>query len=178
MDWFVPGHNHTRGGVEGTYSELFRDQCDLLYKVMHLPEGMSFKPSQIKIVTNGFCGSTCCFFSRHLQESYNIATFAMGGISYIPMSIGTSPGNQVLDIGTTISYATKLGMKNHPLSPPGFPNTASMSYTLREVYPWTPTARDIPLDYYFQPSTHHLPYTKESASNPPRVWEQILPFFD
>jgi hypothetical protein len=178
MDWFVPGHNHTRGGVEGTYSELFRDQCDVLYKVMHLPEGMSFKPSQIKVVSNGYCFSTCAFFSRHMQESYNIATFATGGVSYIPMGIATSPGNQVLDLDSTIAYAEKLGMKDHPLSPPGFPTTAQMTYTLREVYPWTPTARDIPLDYYFQPATVHLQYTKESSVDRHKVWEQVLEFFD
>jgi hypothetical protein len=176
MDWFAPGVNHTRGGVEGTYSSLIRDGCDLYFDKFNPPR--EFKPSQIKIITNGYCASTCALFTRHLQEYQKVMTHAIGGISYVPMAIANCPGGQVNDMDTTITMATKLGMKDHPLSPPGFPNTARMTYTLREVYPWQKTARDIPLEFFFQPATYHLSYTKESAVNPQKAWEQVLELFD
>lgn len=177
MSWFVPGVNHTRGGVEGTYSELFRDSCDIYFKVLPPPEGLDFTPDEVKVLTNGYCFSTCALLSRHMQEYTKVETVVVGGVQGKPMGIATTPGGQVNDLATTLQMAEKLGMADHPLSPPGFPNSARMTYTLREVYPWQKTYRDIPLEFFFQPATHHIPYTRQSAIEPTAVWKDVIQFF-
>eukprot|EP01105_Mastigella_eilhardi_P025820 TRINITY_DN7165_c0_g1_i1.p1 TRINITY_DN7165_c0_g1~~TRINITY_DN7165_c0_g1_i1.p1 ORF type:complete len:647 (-),score=174.65 TRINITY_DN7165_c0_g1_i1:698-2356(-) len=175
--WLVPGIQHVRGGVLGNYSNLFRDGCDIYFDVMPNPVNVHYRPSQVRVLSNGFCGSTCAVFSRHLQEFDGVKTVAVGGVQQMTMGISTTPGGQVIDVAEAVSMIEELGQASNPLSPQDFITTATMRFTLREIYPWNRDDTEVPIEYFYEPATYHIPYTKDSAINSQLVWKDVVKTF-
>jgi Peptidase family S41 len=177
-EWWLPGETYERGGVINNYSVKFVDNfTSSLDALKPPPRSERFKPAAIHVLTNGFCGSTCAVFARHLQEYDSVATVVVGGLRTHPMGATTTPGGEVTDLGSVQQQIAALGLSSSPLAPQPFPNTASMRFTVREIYPWAPGAPNLPLEFYFEKATHRLFYTPASAQSPMLVWQQVLPLF-
>ncbi|KAJ3282434.1 hypothetical protein HDU76_008707, partial [Blyttiomyces sp. JEL0837] len=74
------GSNYNRGGVVGSYSEKFQSNCQIdsvLKMVTPLQKGWA--PSNIFILSNGKCGSTCAEFTRLARDQFGIRTLTYGG---------------------------------------------------------------------------------------------------
>jgi len=178
IDWFVPGHKYIRGGISSNYSELFRDDCEIYFKILSQPEGLHYSPSQLRVLSNGYCASTCSVFSRHMQEFDGVKTIVVGGVPDLSMGISFIPGGQVVEVNEVVSAIEELGETGNPLAPKDFPTTAHMRFTLREIYPFKPFNTEIPLEYIYEPADYHIQYTAESAVNPRLIWKDALRTFD
>jgi hypothetical protein len=64
--WFIPGNYASRGGVSAYYTSFVSQGCDDAF-TMWIPgqaTGLSLRPENVILVSDGLCGSTCAVFSR------------------------------------------------------------------------------------------------------------------
>ncbi|KAJ3082901.1 hypothetical protein HK102_001391, partial [Quaeritorhiza haematococci] len=118
-------------------------ECDFLYNLLPNNTEPIFAPSDIAIVSNGYCGSTCALFTTLLHELYGVRQFATGGFPNQPMSFSSFPGGQVYSLITIQSQASRFNVSN--LAPGPWPILATVRFTLREAYAKGRT--DVPLEF-------------------------------
>ena len=175
--WWFPGALYVRGNIPNNYTQKFRDDDKFaLEELPPPPVDERFTPRAIRVLSNGFCGSTCAVFSRHLQEVNKVPNIVVGGLLRRPMGISTTPGGEVTDLVTILQQIDQLDQADNSLAPSNFPDTASMRFTIREIYPFKgPT--DVPLEFFFQPATAHIPYTQQTATDPTLIWIEVADNF-
>ncbi|KAJ1568158.1 hypothetical protein HK405_003448 [Cladochytrium tenue] len=73
--------NYTRGGATSTYSGKFQLNCSAFtdYNTTLPALDRGWAPSNITVVTDGTCGSTCAQFLRALRDQYGVRTVVTGG---------------------------------------------------------------------------------------------------
>lgn len=176
--WWFPGIVYDRGNIKGSYSLKFQDNfTQSLDELPPPPLNERFSPQHIRVLSNVWCGSTCAVTSRQLQEYDNVKTVAVGGLPTVPIGISTTPGGEVTDLDSVLQMIQQLGQASNPLAPAAFPTSASMRFTIREIYPFNAGAPNLPLEFYFQASTLRIPYSLQTAMNPTLVWLDILNTF-
>jgi hypothetical protein len=130
------------------------------------------------ILTHGFCGSTCAVFAKHLNEAAIVRSLTIGGLPNRPQSIASFPGGQVFTLDELMDTLEYLDLTHEPRAPARFPVSARFSFTVREIYSWTPGLSNIPLDFVFEPSTYHAPYSKASSQSDAALYLQAVKYFD
>ena len=142
------------------------------------------KGSNITVLTNGFCGSSCAIVSANLQvyggaQSIFASTtplYSMNSSFYPP--IYSFAGGQVLDSSIVFYWINLLNVTSNPYAPPEFPTSASLSFTYRKLYrpsASTNSAAGIAaasLEYEQIPAKYWIPYTPGNVMRPSRLWYQ------
>ena len=143
-DLLSPGVAYTRGGVAGTYSNVFTDGTCTDFKnavvdpkqIPQLKKGWA--PANIAIVSNGLCGSTCAAFVRYviflyswslnswnpplfniysvLRDQFQVKTFTYGGSSGKSYTPTSFEGGVVAHYSELLSN-TKMTDKPQPGGP-------------------------------------------------------------
>ncbi|KAF8497585.1 hypothetical protein F5888DRAFT_1794404 [Russula emetica] len=137
-------------------SQRFHDVCPFSVSIPNLPP---FDPSNIAIVTNGNCASTCALFCTLMKERHNTTIAVFGGRPGQSIEFKGMAGNQVLewtDLDTAIKTA---GLKNDPLAPPDLLVSGNMRHNWRTAY-----------TYYSEPPTLRFPYTADTYNDPQNLW--------
>lgn len=94
--WLYPGVEKQRGHFSRNFSQLIHASS----RSCPHGNGNSFparqlNPSEILIVSHGFCGSTCALFANHLHQYENVKTLSVGGLGQQQMAYSSFPGLQV-----------------------------------------------------------------------------------
>jgi hypothetical protein len=106
---------------------------------------IEWRPENIVILTNGYCGSTCALFSRNLHEHHGVRTFTVGGLVDQSMAYSVFPGGQVYSYTSLLGQVSKLGVDPDEHVPTYLPLNAQVSFTIREAY--SSLRKYVPLEF-------------------------------
>ncbi|KAI9463958.1 hypothetical protein BJY52DRAFT_1184373 [Lactarius psammicola] len=165
-------------GIADTTSRRFHDACPT---PVYIPIQPPFDLSQVAIVTNGNCASTCAMFSTLMSERHNTTIAVFGGRPGQSIEFKGMAGNQVLEWTDLDSEIKTAGLKNDPLAPPDLLVSANMRHNWRTAYSYFD--EDTPIAYYSQPPTLRFPYTVDTYNNPQNLWifaseAEVMPRYD
>ncbi|KAH8986955.1 hypothetical protein EDB86DRAFT_2211251 [Lactarius hatsudake] len=153
------------GGNSDTTSQRFHDSCPISVSI---PTQAPFDLSQVAIVTNGNCASTCAMFSTLMRERHNTTIAVFGGRPGQSIEFKGMAGNQVLEWADLDSEIKTAGLKNDPLAPPDLLVSADMRHNWRTAYSYFDEAT--PIAYYSEPPTLRFPYTADTYNDPQNLW--------
>ncbi|KAF9165407.1 hypothetical protein BGX20_000615 [Mortierella sp. AD010] len=123
----------------------------------------------IRILSDGRCGSSCALTTNYLHDLYGVSTYSIGGIQGEELSFFSFAGGAVSDL-TTVIEVYNLGNVTSPLNP--LPYYGDLRFPLVEVY-----ARnsDVPLEYDYSkyPADTHLNFDSENARSRDVMWAQV-----
>ncbi|KAH9053608.1 hypothetical protein EDB87DRAFT_1569255 [Lactarius vividus] len=153
------------GGIRSTTSQRFLDTCPTSVLI---PTQAPFDLSQVAIVTNGNCASTCATFSTLMRERHNTTIAVFGGRPGRGIEFKGMAGYQVLEWTELDSEIKTAGLKNDPLAPPDLLVSANMRHNWRTAYSYFDEAT--PIAYYSEPPTLRFPYTADTYNNPQNLW--------
>lgn len=181
----LPGVPHVRGGFLRQYSRLvhINDCGDYGYTI---ETKQQYTASKIIILTNGFCGSMCAYFSNHIVNYEGVKVAVTGGtIDRKPMQYSAFPGGQVLDdpyifsILEDLKFNTTCCTTPDDIVPRRLLTTAAYRYNIREVYPNQPPQYSTsPIEFVFQEADYHLYYNNmNEAIYPYLMWYRTLEYF-
>jgi len=181
----LPGVPHVRAGRLRNYTKLvhINDCGNFGYRIK---PAQDFAPSDMIIITHGFCGSTCALFANHLALYDNVKTIVVGGLAERDQMQYTSfPGLQVLDDPAIYRQLDQLGQdivvgpaQPGEVQPRCLPTSAAFRYCIREIYPPTRAYSTKPMEYTFQAADVHLMANQLTAYAPQYVWYEALSHFD
>ncbi|KAJ3209975.1 hypothetical protein HDU67_005775 [Dinochytrium kinnereticum] len=114
------------------------------YEVMRKRDVGPWKASDMAIVSNGHCGSSCAIIQRYLQNVEGVKSFAVGGLLNSKLSASQTIGGLVTNLdaydpagdysGTFALDLNDLGVQSDSAAPQPFVVPAYLSWTLFEIY--------------------------------------------
>lgn len=155
----------TIDGTRDSTSRRFHDACPSSVSILNQAP---FDLSQVAIVTNGNCASTCAMFSTLMRERHNTTVAVFGGRPGRSMEFKGMAGNQVLEWTDLDSEIKTAGLKNDPLAPPDLLVSGNMRHNWRTAYSYFD--EDTPIAYFSEPPTLRFPYTADTYNNPQNLW--------
>jgi hypothetical protein len=185
-DWMGSGAvSRTRGGVTADYSSLVHDWCEYEYEFW-APPGAGFggiDPSNVILLSDGLCGSTCSVFSSSIQLTGLAKTVTIGGYHESDQMFWSFPGGQVVTIEFLVDSAQELGVTSANV-PPILPDGATFRFAIREIYPWDTkyslgsgdNADFVPLEFVYHPADYRI-YYNSIYSDSEAVIEQVVLLF-
>ncbi|KAF9110792.1 hypothetical protein BGX27_005881 [Mortierella sp. AM989] len=173
---FTKGVNYKRGGVTQTYTQKNYFEYSWPFLPLAKNQLLPWKPKDMAIVTNGFCGSACTMIATRFNINHKVKTYAVGGIHKRPLSYFSFPGGFVMDNESIVSDIKKIGYKGKN-APSNFVTKSSASVAVGEIYGTENST--IPLEYdtkYFAANVH-LDLDSASARHPDNIWVKIAADF-
>jgi len=147
---------------------------------MAKPHYYNYTPGAIMILSSGYCGSTCSVIARHLQEHQpsRVRTLVVGGILNVAQSIASFPGGQSYDLASLLQDIAYLNISHAPYVVDPLPTSASLGFTLREIYSWAEGKTDIPLEFVVETADFHMPLSHNSYNNDSWLFWEANVYFD
>lgn len=165
-NYFEPVVNRTINGVLYSESQRFYDICTPWN--VTIPEDPPFELSQVAIVSNGDCASTCAQFSTLMYERHNTTIAVFGGKPGEVMQFKGMAGEQVLEWTDIDSEIKTAGLKDDPLAPPDLLVNGDFRHNWRTAYSWTD--EQTPIAYLSNLPQYRFPYTSDTYMNPQNLW--------
>jgi len=145
--WYTKAAKHFRGGVLGNYSQPFVWNFSETFAYRGDQKPYKFpKPSELFILSDGTCGSTCATFSLVMNERKLATTIGVGGISQYTMAVSSFAGGSVSNMDNLAQMGAAAGMQV-----PQFSTTAIWQFTFMEVY--SKLYVNAPAQFVMQPPT-------------------------
>ncbi|KAF5323124.1 hypothetical protein D9611_009260 [Ephemerocybe angulata] len=166
-NYMDPTINITVNGKDDKTSQRLHDVCDLSY-IIDIPTEPTFNLSNVAIVSNGLCSSTCALFSTSMSEKHKTKIAVFGGKPGEEMEYRAMAGNQVMDWPDLDTEIKTTGLKSDPLAPPDLIVKANMRHNWRTAYGSSESSE--PLAYVSARAAYRFPYTRETYNNPQNVW--------
>ncbi|KAL9558982.1 hypothetical protein MBANPS3_000637 [Mucor bainieri] len=134
--WFTKTKEYTRGKNTVKFSQPVTLSCDgwqdtISTKKFH---NTKWKSSDVLILSDGRCGSTCAIVASRLRLSHQVPAMGLGGIRGNRMQFASFPGGESDRLSSFLMDLEILDMANDPDAPAPFPERADMGWTFREVY--------------------------------------------
>ncbi|KAG0085928.1 hypothetical protein BGZ92_008592, partial [Podila epicladia] len=180
VSWMIPGI--PLPGREGAFSKKVTDRyCPIVDEIRGDAEDAMFKPEDIVILTNGFCGSTCAVLALQLHERYAVRTMAIGGHHGQSMVFASFPGGAVQANNTQWVHRVQAVYSTLPAHmrtkelessvPKQLPANGALAFTFREVMS---ASRPERVSEYMQiPSEFRMDYTSARFRMPSLLWEDV-----
>jgi hypothetical protein len=150
--WYTKAARHFRGGVLGSYSQPFVWNFSETFAYRSEQKPYKFpKPSELFILSDGTCGSTCATFSLVMNERKLATTVGVGGISQYTMAVSSFAGGSVSNMDNIAEMGGAAGM-----IVPQFLTTASWQFTFMEVY--SRVYVNVPAQFVLEPPTIRIPW--------------------
>ncbi|KAJ8083189.1 hypothetical protein PM082_009058 [Marasmius tenuissimus] len=166
-DYLDPTQPFTINGVSDPTSQRFHDTCELSFS-QTVPDEPPFDPSNIAIVGNGNCASTCAMFSTLMNERLETKIAVFGGRPGQSIEFKGMAGNQVLEWADLDTEIKTAGLKNDPLAPPDLLVSANMRHNWRTAWSWLDENK--PIAYLSEPPKFRFAYTHDTYNNPQNLW--------
>jgi len=128
--WYNTNETYMRGGVTAAYTSKSAISALLYLDVMKNPSQAYFDPSNITVLTNSLCMSTCTFFVKVIATTSS-RIVEIGGIKGLPLDSSFSIGAPVF-ISETVPYCAMQNETGYFLS---FPASAVLFRMLRLMTP-------------------------------------------
>ncbi|KAF9913095.1 hypothetical protein EC991_003554 [Linnemannia zychae] len=174
---FTKGINMKRGGSTQTYTQKSYFEYAWPFLPLAKKDLLPWKPADMSIITNGFCGSACTMIATRFSIAHKVKTYAIGGIHKTPLSYFSFPGGFVMDNYSIVRDLRLLGYKGDKTAPTSLPVKASANVAVAEIYATENST--VPLEYdtkYFAANVH-LDQDTVSARHPDQVWVKIAADF-
>ncbi|KAF9910792.1 hypothetical protein EC991_005509 [Linnemannia zychae] len=172
---FTKDVRQNRGGASVTFSQ--RSYFPFNWPFLPLKKGqeLKFKPENMAIITNGFCGSACSMIATRFAITQNVKTYAIGGIAKRPLSYFSFPGGFVTEISSVVSDLSMIKYKapNKASAPTYLPIMGSANLPMGELYAFANSTVPLEYDSQFYAASVHLDQDPVSARHPDNVWVKI-----
>ncbi|KAG0218081.1 hypothetical protein BGX33_008615 [Mortierella sp. NVP41] len=171
---FTKDVSQKRGNATVTFSQ--RTYFPYKWSFLPLKKGqeLKFKPENMAIVTNGFCGSACSMIATRLAITQKIRTYAVGGIANRPLSYFSFPGGFVTEVSSIVSDLQMIKYKPPTKDAPRLlPVMATANMPMGEIYAYPNSTVPLEYDSQFFAATVHLDQDPVSARHPDNIWVKI-----
>ncbi|KAG0341390.1 hypothetical protein BG005_002993 [Podila minutissima] len=142
---------------------------------------LTWKPKDMAIVTNGYCGSACTMIATRFNIVHGVKTYAVGGIQHRDLSYFTFPGGFVLNNAAIVSDLDALKFKprgkDAARRPVNLPIAADTRLTVGEIYAFANSTVPLEYDAQYFAATVHLDQDLVSARHPDQTWLKIAKDF-
>jgi hypothetical protein len=135
--WFTKTKSYTRGKTDNVkFSQPVTLSCAGWVDTISTKKfkNTKWKPSDVLILSDGRCGSTCAIVASRLRLSHQVPAMGLGGIRGNRMQFASFPGGESDRLSSFLMDLEILGLQNDPDAPSPFPERADMGWTFREVY--------------------------------------------
>ncbi|KAL0065781.1 hypothetical protein AAF712_007269 [Marasmius tenuissimus] len=167
-NYIDPTQPFTINGVSDPTSQRFHDTCETISFTQTVPDEPPFDPSNIAIVGNGNCASTCATFITLMNERLGTKIAVFGGRPGQNIEFKGMAGNQVLDWVDLDGDIKTAGLKNDPLAPPDLLVSANIRHNWRTAWSWLDENK--PIAYLSEPPKFRFAYTHDTYNNPQNLW--------
>ncbi|KAG0197942.1 hypothetical protein BGX28_008574 [Mortierella sp. GBA30] len=169
-DMFLRPLTRTRNGRQAQYSQPTTDIAQSLPKIDLLNSfAWSDKPNNIRILTDGRCGSSCALSTHYFHALRKVPVVAVGGLKDQPLSMFSFAGGSVTSLKNIMIAYHAANMKS-PVNPLLY--TGTFGLPIVEVFAHN---RNVPLEY--DVSQHsadlHLDYDTKNARSRDTMWNQV-----
>eukprot|EP01119_Soliformovum_irregulare_P013817 TRINITY_DN3712_c0_g1_i2.p1 TRINITY_DN3712_c0_g1~~TRINITY_DN3712_c0_g1_i2.p1 ORF type:complete len:288 (-),score=84.72 TRINITY_DN3712_c0_g1_i2:58-921(-) len=179
ISWMIPGVTRQRGRFQRNFSQLIHLNCGGATE--HPMRQLN--PSQILILTHGFCGSTCAMFANHLHQFENVKTLVVGGTPNVPQGYSSFPGSEVLNSPEIFDQLDTLYQETWDmtcvdcLAPRRLITSAYFRICIREIFGPDASQSQTPLEYTFLPADYKMDNTLVTAQSIEEVWPIAATYF-
>lgn len=169
-DLFMNATSSIRNGRSANYTETTTLGPTVLPTIQELASlPWTNNASNIRLLTDGRCGSSCAMSTFYLTKFNKVISYAVGGTSGAPLSSFSFPGGAVTSLNNVYdSYVT--ANVSSPLKPLSY--SGDVRYTALEAFA---PGSSVPLEYdtqYFT-SDYRLDYSPQNAKRREVMWEQV-----
>ncbi|KAF9928564.1 hypothetical protein FBU30_002302 [Linnemannia zychae] len=171
---FTKDVKQKRGSATVTFTQ--RNYFPFNWPFLPLKKGqeLKFKPQNMAIITNGFCGSACSMIATRFAITQNVRTYAIGGIAKKPLSYFSFPGGFVTEISAIVSDLSLIKYKAPgKTAPTQLPVMAVANMPMGELYAYANSTVPLEYDSQFYAADVHLDQDPVSARHPDNVWVKI-----
>ncbi|KAI9513403.1 hypothetical protein F5148DRAFT_3736 [Russula earlei] len=168
FDYYDPTLPYVINGQQDPTSQRFTDFCPDVQVPGPIPPDPPFDLSNVVIVGNGNCASTCAIFTTLMFERHQTKIVTFGGHPDQSIEYKGMAGTQVLEWVALDTEIKTTGLKDDPLAPPDLLVNAGMRYNSRSAYSFFD--ENLPIAYVSEPPQFRFPYTAETYNNPEKVW--------
>jgi hypothetical protein len=161
---------YTRGGRTSQYSQLTTATTALApIDPVLATFAWTNNASNIRILTDGRCGSSCAIVSHFLTYVHKVQAYAIGGNNGNDLSMYSFAGGTVSDNKKIHNYYTELGLTS-PIQP--LPYASLVGLPVLEIYAH---GRDAPLEYDAElyPAAYRMAYTTKNSQDRQVMWGEV-----
>ncbi|KAI8394135.1 uncharacterized protein BYT42DRAFT_553508 [Radiomyces spectabilis] len=175
-DWYTHTVSYTRGKEQVKFSQPISLSCatwnDELSNVKY--NNTKWKASDILILSDGRCGSTCAIVASRLRLSHKVPAMGLGGIRGNRMQFASFPGGESERLSGFLMDLQALDLQNDPDAPAPFPIRADMGWTFREVYKpgQVGNEKDL-LEYSVNNADCRMHFDDENADDVEKLWADV-----
>ncbi|KAI9345176.1 hypothetical protein DFJ73DRAFT_797047 [Zopfochytrium polystomum] len=179
-DIYVPGVDAVRGGVRGKYSNKFLLDCSgvlapyVLNATLFPQLQKGWDASNLVIVSNGLCLSSCAIFKRMLHSQYSVKAFTYGGHTgqvFAPSTVEGGQSTSAASVLTDVENGFAATNYTSPLPRDAFPSAFVLPSVLGIAH-WEAYSRfettGLPLD--FEPELAEAHLVEVDGTDPVSVW--------
>ncbi|KAF9543714.1 hypothetical protein EC957_000493 [Mortierella hygrophila] len=127
--------------------------------------------SNIRILTDGRCGSACAIVAHFLSNVHKVDAYAVGGTKAYQLSMFSFPGGIVSNRTVLSRYYADAGLAS-PLEP--FTYSTHLGVTVLEIYAHG-SATPLEYDAALYPAAYRVGYTTQNSRNRQVMWEAVAP---
>ncbi|KAF9918391.1 hypothetical protein FBU30_000225 [Linnemannia zychae] len=161
---------YTRGGRKAQYTQLSTAIDTPLSPDPSLDTfAWTNNAKNIRILTDGLCGSSCAIVSYFLTSVHKVEAYAVGGFDTEELSMYSFAGGTVSDYKSLQGFYKEANVSS-PLET--LPYASTVGLPILEIYG---RGRSIPLEYdaAVYPAKHRLAFTPQNAHNRQNMWTQV-----
>ncbi|KAK7044505.1 peptidase S41 family protein ustP [Favolaschia claudopus] len=170
-NWLLPARDVTINGRADSFSPRLGQECQPEGFTSTPPDVGLFEPSQVVIVSNGRCASSCSLFSITMSKEEGVKTVVVGGKKDVEQEYCGTVGGQSTDFSTIDTEIKTAQLKNSPLAPPDLLVHGVQGITWRLGFGVTKTNE--PEEWQEHRADINLPLTAALVNNPVGIWEVV-----
>ncbi|KAF9031686.1 hypothetical protein BDZ89DRAFT_1101087 [Hymenopellis radicata] len=176
VNWLEPPVEKVVNGRPDAFSQTLGTDCppELSFPT-DAPDSALFDGSQVAIVSNGRCGSSCSLFSITMAKLEGSTTVVVGGKSDVDQKYCGTVGGQSTVFTTIDSEIKTAGLKDDAAAPPDLIVNGVLGITWRLGYGIVDPTQ--PEEWQDRPANINLPLTLDLANNPAAIWDTVAKLF-
>ncbi|KAL4216146.1 hypothetical protein AB4K20DRAFT_1877498 [Rhizopus microsporus] len=175
--WLTTTKEYKRGKDTVKFSQPITLSCESWNDSLNNKyTNTKWKPSDLLILSDGRCGSTCAIVASRLRLSHKVPAMGLGGIRGNRMQFASFPGGESDRLSSFLMDLEILGLSEDSSAPTPFPERADMGWTFREVYrptsEFTGDETDL-LEYSVNNADCRMHFNDENADDVKKLWSDV-----
>ncbi|CAG8611224.1 15556_t:CDS:2 [Acaulospora morrowiae] len=172
---FIGNNFYNRGGDKARFTNKFFDIIsDYTLESMANTPKLPWNASDMIVLTNGICGSSCALTANFLTELGQVSTVSVGGFYNKSLSYASFVGGMVINIDAIIKELQPLGINDIGFYNVRILESSDATLTLKESY--SLVKPDEVLEFQYRPAQYRLYYDDENSRDLTKLWKQAASF--
>ncbi|KAJ7754455.1 hypothetical protein B0H16DRAFT_1316217 [Mycena metata] len=168
-NWLLPPVNLEINGHADAFSQRLGQECQPFDFTP--PDVALFNSTNVVIVSNGRCASSCSLFSITMAKEEGVKTVVVGGKSDVKQEYCGTVGGQSTDFSTIDTEIKTTQLKNNSLAPPDLLVNGVQGITWRLGFGIVDTQQ--PEEWQDHPADLNLALTPDLVNNPVAIWDAV-----